>query len=120
GTRQPVILFVNGAEGDVSPSHEGFAQPEDLGESFAEQATAHLSSAKSLSSAWSVKKTKVELGPPSVGNCAGSQFLNGLSQLADPLLWTAFPTHTNVWSIKWGDVQMMTWPGEATTYLGDV
>jgi neutral ceramidase len=115
---KPVFLFINGAEGDVEPRIAGFKDYKEPGKSFAAQAVSYLHTAAPLSETWSVNKSEVNLGLAQAGNCTNSKFVYGLTQILNPLLWTTIPNKTDIWSISWGHLQMMTWPGEATTDLG--
>src|SRR5438067_2521567 len=60
------VLFINGAEGDVSPSAGGAEGVEKLARSFAQQAIAALPQAKSIKANWSVHRSSLELGNSAV------------------------------------------------------
>jgi neutral ceramidase len=116
GGSRPAILFINGAEGDVDPIPGRTLS--QIGNEFANQAMSYLHTAKPHTGEWIVKQAKVNLGVPRAGHCTKSKLVWGLTHALDPLAWAGFPKETYVWSIVWGDIAIMTWPGEVTSELG--
>lgn len=118
--QRPVVLFVNGAEGDVSPDESGFDGIKRLGERFTEQASAAMVARQPIPAEWDVHYADAELGKAKLNLklCAPenlSKFVPGA--LRFPLKkW--FPRSTRVALIELGGMWMMTWPGEPTTSLG--
>ncbi len=117
--KRPVVLFVNGAEGDVKPSHGGLDGIRNVGAGFAEQAMTALGGARVLNPEWEVTSAEVKLGRPYIG----------LRACAAPVKWliwsglhihlgSIFPKRARIWSIRLGDMLLLTWPGEPTTSLG--
>jgi neutral ceramidase len=120
--RNPAILFINGAEGDVAPAQEGVAGMHALGSSFAEQAMEHLAEARPIEPKWKIRQAMVRLGKPGFGlkACLNGQFpiLQILGQGIMPLASTVFPKQAEATVLELGDMLMMTWPGEPTTSIG--
>jgi hypothetical protein len=116
-----VLLFMNGAEGDVSPIDHGRDGMQKLGETFAEQAYAVLKQLRPIPAVWSIQSREVVLGAPRVElrNCTGG---SGFSKLIPEWLDLSFsetmPQKTRIWTIQFADMIFLTFPGEATTALG--
>jgi hypothetical protein len=109
----PSFLFMNGAEGDISPHLEYH----DLGLSFAEQTESHWDEMKELQPVWSVVQQEVEMGKPkiNIGKCVKQSWFPkninvGLKR------WVG--TKTIISQVHFGDLWILTWPGEPTTELG--
>jgi len=119
--RRPVVLFVNGAEGDVAPKQEGEAGMAAIGTSFAAQAMASLGSALPVDAEWSVAGAKVSLGRArfNLRACVkGNWFLRILGAPVNWTIATAFPRKTEIRVVRLGDQLLLTWPGEPITSLG--
>lgn len=121
GDRTPTILFINGAEGDVAPAKRGRENMLGLANLFAGQLMASLSTARVVGPNWSVQSEGVKLSSASL-NVRGCIKNNTLRSLVPKefRLWIGFllPSETQVWTIRLGDLALMTWPGEATTSVG--
>src|SRR4051812_16704299 len=59
-------MFINAAEGDVSPAEGGFGGIEKISRSFVEQAMQALPQAKPVEPTWSVRSSTILLGDPAV------------------------------------------------------
>ena len=119
--RRPVVLFVNGAEGDVEPSQQGTAGMEEIGMRFARQAIDNLLTAQAVVPDWSVARADVKLGRArfNMRACAqGNVFKRMGGGLMNLFVPTAFPRKTEVWTVRLGDQLMLGWPGEPITSLG--
>ncbi len=121
---KPVILFMNGAEGDVgNPVKTEEAIVRD-GIRFAEQAVeaGFIESLRAINPVISLRRSKVRLGIPTYSpkNCAEDKksFIarRGLG-LKIPLLFL-YPQSTYITVAAVGDILMLTWPGEASTQVG--
>ena len=121
---KPVILFMNGAEGDVgNPVRTEEAVVSD-GIRFAEQAVeaGFIESLRAINPVISLRRSKVRLGIPTYSpkNCAEDKksFIarRGLG-LKIPLLFL-YPQSTYITVAAVGDILMLTWPGEASTQVG--
>jgi neutral ceramidase len=116
----PTVLFVNGAEADVTPTKTGFAGIDELGESFAEQTAAALGGARLIEPAWSVRHASVDLGRPAfqLGGCVKIGNSGHLPEGVKIGLSAWLPKRAPVSVITLGDMKLMAWPGEPTTALG--
>lgn len=113
----PVALFINGAEGDVTPDQK----LDTIGGMFADQAFATLPAARPVDSAWSIRKVGVSLPKAglNVKGCVEQKTLKKLIFWKYRLYLGAWMHRdTQVWSVRLGDQLFMTWPGEPTTALG--
>lgn len=119
GARVPRFLFVNGAEGDVAPSHSGVKAIAELGESFAEQALQALPQAKPVSAQWQVRSEQVYLGKASARplNCLQGKQRKWISKFVK-LGVGALPRETRIYTVRLGEIAILTWPGEPTTDVG--
>lgn len=117
----PIVLFVNGAEGDVAPSEVGTAGMASIAAKFAGQAMAASVSTRPVAADWWVWRSDVELGRARV-NLHGCKEIPAWSRwvlyLPNLAIGTAFPRHTQVSLLRLGDEVMMSWPGEPTASLG--
>jgi neutral ceramidase len=119
-TTPTTVLFVNGAEGDVKPPKGGVHEMELLASDFTAQAIAALPTAREISPTWTVHVRQVHIKNSFL------HFKGCASGLLQKLLWSRlglylgfwFPNTATIWSIKLGDMRLMTWPGEPTTSLG--
>jgi hypothetical protein len=125
---EPVVLFMNGAEGDVKHKGErGEANMEAVASRFEDQFREHLRNENLtlLPSELSIRRQKVFLGIPGwpLKICAKRDgfYKNWMEMLGRsgkiPMLGI-FPTHTHLSLVKLGGILMMSWPGEASTSLG--
>ncbi len=123
----PVVVFMNGAEGDVSPAYflaEGIAK---IGQIFADYAISQVDSAAAMPSDWQVLRSKVHFGSAgmNIHNCVKefnskkpNRGLRYFSKDAKVTIAPFFPTRTEISAIKWGGMNLLTWPGEPTAKLG--
>jgi hypothetical protein len=105
------ILFVNGAEGDVSPRQEYRA----LGLEFAKQTAEQWENLKPLSATWTSKQLEVPMGKPKIylskcGKRIPKWLKFGLKKFIS--------STTLITQVHFGNLWFLTWPGEATTELG--
>jgi hypothetical protein len=125
---EPVILFMNGAEGDVRHKGErGEAIMEAVASKFEDQFRENLreENLSPLPQELSVQQKRIFLGVPGwpLKICAKRDgFYRNWMEITGrsgkiPLLGI-FPSHTRLSTVKLGGVLMMSWPGEASTSLG--
>ena len=117
---QAPVLFINGAEGDVSPA-EGAAQGiANLSRSFAQQAVVALPQAKPVQPEWSVQSSTLELGDPvvTIGACLSQSWHKRIGDWIVLGLGDSVPHKIALSTIRIGDLRMFAWPGEPTTTLG--
>jgi hypothetical protein len=113
------VLFVNGAEGDIRPVPDPNGMPH-LGARFAQQAIAALPAATPVTAAWSVRSASVDLSTPVLylepwkSDVPHAVLLKWIG--LDLQHWS--PSAIRIWSIRLGDLRLLTWPGEPTTKLG--
>jgi hypothetical protein len=125
---EPVVLFMNGAEGDVRHKGDRGEQiMEDVAKNFENQFRAsfvpeHL---ERMPDELSVERKKVFLGVPGwpLKICAKrdgfyKSWMEILGRSGKIPMFGIFPTHTHLSLVKLGGVMMMSWPGEASTSLG--
>jgi neutral ceramidase len=114
------VLFINGAEGDVSPAEGGLQGIENLSHSFAQQAATALSQAKAVEPDWSVHSSTLELGDPAVtvGACLPESFHRHIGNWIVLGLGESVPHTITVSYLRLGELRMLAWPGEPTTTLG--
>jgi neutral ceramidase len=121
GSAPPIVLYVNGAEGDVGPALEEESGIDTIGATFAMQAMAAISTAAPVAPEWSIARTRVSLGRArfNLRACMDVptivRWLVGIPNIA---IGSAFPRSTDIWAIKLGNHVMFTWPGEPNTTLG--
>jgi hypothetical protein len=121
GGAAPTMLFLNGALGDVSPTQRGFAGIERIGEAFAKGAENALSGLRPLGAQWTVETAEAELGPPRVPlqNCLSPPWLRWIVGHDIGLRAGSIVSHAaQLRLIRFGNVALMTWPGEPTTAMG--
>jgi hypothetical protein len=125
---EPIAVFINSAEGDTSPNFFGKDGIERIGRTFAEKVMGSIEGAEPLPERWRVSEKRIRLPIPgmNVRNCM-KQFRPGKpneglkyfsKDAALHLVAAYFPAHTRISLIRWGDLDLMTWPGEPTTQLG--
>lgn len=114
------ILFVNGAEGDVSPNiDDGFEGIERKSAGFAEAAAQAIAGASEMPMHLKVRKGwfRMPRAKLALGAC-GKKIKKLLGKLRIPLGRRSFPVDFELSQIELGNALMMTWPGEPTTDLG--
>jgi hypothetical protein len=114
------VMFVNGAEGDVSPAEGGAQGIEKLGRSFAQQAIAALPQAKAVQADWSVHSSTLDLGDPAVtiGACLPESWHRHIGNWIVLGLGESVPPRLTISYLRLGELRMLAWPGEPTTTLG--
>src|SRR3954469_10995336 len=117
---QAPVLFINGAEGDVSPAEGGEQGIEKLSRSFVQQAMIALPRTKSLQPQWSVQSSTLELSDPAVtvGACLSQSWHRRIGDWIVLGVGESVPRKITLSSIRIGDLRMFAWPGEPTTTLG--
>jgi hypothetical protein len=121
GAIRPVVLFINGAEGDVAPKEDGVSGMAAVAARFASQAMNALPSRTEISPEWSVLHGQVRLGRArfNLRACVpGSGVLRTLAAIPNLFIGTAFPQRTDIWAVNLGGHLMLTWPGEPITSVG--
>ncbi len=124
-----VFLFVNGAEGDVTPYYE--PNPGDIGiqiieiekmaQLFGDQFVPALFRNKPVIPSWKIWSSDVEVGTPSMHfeGCEDiGSALWGLMEHTGINLSLWMPSKTKIRALEIGDQVMVTWPGEPTTSVG--
>jgi len=111
----PTILFVNGAEGDVSNSIGGRDGIEVTGDIFAQKARPALALLKKVEPVMTYSRidTKLDRARINLKKCGA-----GKKEIKIPVSAKMLPRVAGLWQIKLGDILMMTFPGEATTDIG--
>lgn len=117
---EPTVLFVNGAEGDVSPIHGGESAIDAQGESFANQALAALASSRKIQPQWTVHSVDASLGRPGlyIKECFSSKWSKYIYRHFYLSLGLSLRSKQPLFAIKMDDMVMMSVPGEATTTVG--
>ncbi len=111
----PIVMFVNGAEGDVSPTTKQYEEMLDQAEDVARLLGAALPGTP-ISGEASFRTSETPLGNAfaSLGNCGvGSSSTWGLK--ITPFMPTAAP----IWQVDLGPLRLLTVPGEPTTAIGE-
>jgi hypothetical protein len=110
-------LFVNGAEGDVSPAHHGDRAAHEIGAALAAAVQNGWNAATAIARpSLATAATTVALPSPrlSVANC-----LHGWAPRALTLpLDSVFPRETRLTAVAIGDAAWVAFPGELQTRLG--
>lgn len=122
GAAAPVILFMNGAEGDVGNRERTVAAVAADGRTFAEQAAEAgiLDELRPVDPSISISRKGVWLGLPgmSLRNCIWGKEERSQSG-PDPRFPLPFmQQRTFVSQISIGDIYMLTWPGEPSVQVG--
>ena len=121
-TTSPVMLFMNGAEGDVGGSSERSIENVTLlAKTFMQEAASALEEnhltlvAPTISS---IKK-KIFIGFPTLQlkNCQEG-FLGELPGWIRPMIYPLLPAFSYLSKAQVGDITYLSWPGEASTQLG--
>ena len=123
----PVVVFMNSAEGDISPDFTGQDGITKTGLIFSDYAIAQVDTGVTMPSDWQVLRTNVKFGSAglSIKNCV-DEFTNKpypelkYFSVNTRLLAISpfFPKQAQIFTIKWGGMDLMTWPGEPTEKLG--
>jgi neutral ceramidase len=111
----PTILFVNGAEGDVSNSHGGRDGIELTGDIFAQKARPALAALKKVDPVITYSRIDTQLDRARINlkKCEASK-----KEIKIPVSNKMLPRLAGLWQVKLGDILIMTFPGEATTDIG--
>lgn len=128
GLYKPVMLFMNGAEGDVgvknspTPPADSVENIENLGRYFAIQSEPALDpkNMTRVEPTIEIKRKEVRLGITAGSSfkwCLGKLFKRYPASMVLPY-FKLFPAKTIVSQVKIGDILMLTWPGEPSTRLG--
>lgn len=109
----PRVLFMNGAEGDVSPKHDQTM----MGSEFASQTIAHWNELKPMNETWIVLEKKISLSKPTVDlkKCVDESWMPKGIKLG---LGRFVSKTTVINQIHFGPLWLLTWPGEPTTEIG--
>lgn len=121
GISNVVTLFLNGAEGDVSPNTGRVEGMNKIRKEFADQATDALNNLRPVSPVWDVNSNEVQLGKANLRlkNCVTQSKWRWLV----PKCWCiplsgSLPQTTRIWNLRLDDLIFLTWPGEPTAALG--
>jgi len=114
------VLFINGAEGDVSPAEGGYEGIEKLSRSFVQQTMREIARAKPIQPKWTVHSSTVELGDPAVtiGACLPETAHRLIGNWIVLGLGASVPHNVTISYLQLGGMRMLAWPGEPTTTLG--
>jgi neutral/alkaline ceramidase-like enzyme len=114
------VLFLNGAEGDVSPAESGYEGIEKLSRSFALQTMREIGHAKPIQPEWAVHNSTLELGDPAVtlGACLSESWHHRVGNWIVLGLGESVPRSITLTYLRLGDLRLLAWPGEPTTTLG--
>lgn len=119
---QPVILFFNGAEGDVGNTERSVQAVEDHGREFAAQArdAGVLESLRHVDADIAIKRRRVWLGLPgmSLRNCTGKPRPKRINGLDIRLPLPFMQQRAWITLVRIGELTMLTWPGEASVQVG--
>lgn len=107
------FIFINGAEGDVSPAMEYRA----LGEEFAKQTNDHWQNMKPLAPEWTSVQKEINMGKPKIelSRCVDNKWIPKTLNIG---IKKFISSKTFITQVHFGNLWLMTWPGEATTELG--
>lgn len=109
----PQVLFLNGAEGDISPKHDQIK----MGKDFVTQTISHWNEIAPLTESWQVLQQKVYVGKPVIKlkKCVNESWMPKNLKIGVK----RFVSNTTIINqIHFGPLWLMTWPGEPTTELG--
>ena len=117
--RKPTVLFVNGAEGDVTTVFGGSDGIEKAGTIFAEKAAAIIPQMRKIDPEWNVRSMTVNMPKARV-----SMVTCGIMIGKYPLKMKIYigkrpaPRNATIWQLQLGDIKIMSFPGEPTTDVG--
>jgi hypothetical protein len=111
----PKFLFINGAEGDVSPR----LSIEESGNEFAKQTLENMSNIEEIIPEWTSvqKRVKLPKAHVDVSKCAEQKWLPKRINIG---IHAFIKNETVIGQVRFGDLWLMSWPGEATTELGNL
>lgn len=118
--RKPTMLFVNGAEGDVTTVYGGSEGVEKAGSLFAEKAAAVIPLMRKIDSDWNIRSMTLPMPKARVSLAACGVTVGGR-----PLNMKIYipkkpaPRSASIWQLQMGDIKIMTFPGEPTTDIGE-
>lgn len=118
----PVMLFMNGAEGDVAGNSERSVENVTLlAQEFMRDAAPALTDENltPVEPTFSSSKKKIFVGFPTL-QLRGCQdgFLNKLPRWIKPTIFPMLPAWSYISKAQVGDITYLSWPGEASTRLG--
>jgi hypothetical protein len=115
-----VLLFINGALGDIAPAVRDFKGIERAGEVFANRAMESMPMLREVSPHWTVATATVDLGQPrlALSGCLDAGWPKTLFGGMRIPLNGLLAGHTPLQLLRLGDIAMMSWPGEPTSALG--
>jgi len=121
GNGRPIVLFINGAEGDVSPYKGGEGRMKDIAKRFAAHSAEGFQQMQKVTPEWKTQSLLVRLPQPRLNlkGCLvdGKEESERIAKMSIPLP-KVLAKKTTITSVKLGNIQMMTWPGEPNTSLG--
>lgn len=121
-TGAPVMLFMNGAEGDVGGNSDRSVENVTfLAQEFMRDAASAFeeNSMTPVAPTFSASKKKIYIGIPALQlrDCQEG-FLGNLPKWIKPALYPLLPAYSYISKATVGDITYLTWPGEASTQLG--
>lgn len=121
-TTSPVMLFLNGAEGDVGGNSERSIENVTLlAQEFMRDAVPAFeeNNLTAVEPTLSSSKKRIFVGIPTLQlrDCQEG-FLNELPAWVRPAIYPLLPAFSYISKAKVGDITYLTWPGEASTQLG--
>ena len=118
--KKPTMLFVNGTEGDVTTVYGGSDGIEKAGTIFAEHAAPVIPQMRKIDSNWSIRSMVVPMPKGRVDMTPCNVVIGGAKlKLKIYLPKKPIPRFATIWQLQMGDIKIMTFPGEPTTYVGD-
>lgn len=107
------FIFINGAEGDVSPAKEYH----ELGAEFANQTASHWNEIQPLEPEWTTVQQEIDMGKPKINlaKCVEQKWMPKKINIG---LKKFISSKTFITQVHFGKLWFMTWPGEPTTELG--
>jgi hypothetical protein len=121
-TQHPVMLFLNGAEGDVGGSLERSVENVTLlAQEFMRDASTAFDDQNltAVAPTFSSIKKRIFIGIPTLQlkDCQEG-FLGDLPTWIKPVIYPLLPAFSYISKASVGDITYLTWPGEASTQLG--
>ncbi len=132
GTPVPVV-FINGAEGDVSPNEKNADALINIGDGFVAGVQSAMGSIQELvlpAPSWTIESAAVDLKAPFLYLAPSRddfppaavlevEFSKDRSAYLGLGLGHWAPSHATLWSVKLGSMRLLSWPGEPTSRLGN-